>query len=55
MANKEDDAVKQHIRVIKAVNDGRPILLFNDGENFQKALAFASDRCRMLGIEVEND
>lgn len=55
MANKADDAVKQHIRVIKAINDGRPILLFNDGENFQKALAFASERCKMLGIEVEND
>jgi hypothetical protein len=32
MTNREDDAVKQHIRVLKAIDAGRPVLLFNEGE-----------------------
>ena len=55
LGDPKDAVARQHRNVIKSINDGRDFLISNSEKMFQDALDFAIERCKMLGIEVEND
>lgn len=55
LGDLKDPAAKQHRGVVKSINNGHDLLLFNGDEKFQTALDFAVERCRMLDIEVVLD
>lgn len=49
----ENDAMHRQVSgMLDAVKDGKPLKLWDSGESFEQAFAFAVEKCKALGINV---
>lgn len=52
LGEENETSSNQHKQVIKSLNEGRGLSLYNVGEQFTQAIQFATNKCKLLDIET---